>query len=86
MALVALHDSRVYHDLAEEHGITSYPWVTSFYKGKKVEDMAGRAFLQRPIFSSTPPWQFVCLEPGVRLLRVLFFLKPHAGETAPATP
>jgi hypothetical protein len=34
-------NSRVYHDIAEEHGITSYPWVTSFYKGKKIEDMAG---------------------------------------------
>ena len=34
-------NSRVYHDIAEKHGITSYPWVTSFYKGKKMEDMAG---------------------------------------------
>ncbi len=34
-------NSRVYHDIAEQHGITSYPWVTSFYKGKKIEDMAG---------------------------------------------
>ena len=34
-------NSRVYHDIAEKHGITSYPWVTSFYKGKKIEDMAG---------------------------------------------
>lgn len=34
-------NSRIYHDLAERHGITGYPWVTSFYMGKKVEDMAG---------------------------------------------
>lgn len=34
-------NSRVYHELAEAHGIGSYPWVTTFYKGKKVEDMAG---------------------------------------------
>ena len=34
-------NSRVYHDIAEKHGITSYPWVTSFYQGKKIEDMAG---------------------------------------------
>ena len=34
-------NSRVYHEIAEKHGITSYPWVTSFYKGKKIEDMAG---------------------------------------------
>ena len=34
-------NSRVYYDIAEKHGITSYPWVTSFYKGKKIEDMAG---------------------------------------------
>eukprot|EP00943_MAST-04B_sp_MAST-4B-sp1_P003551 g3551.t1 len=34
-------NSRIYHDLAERHGITGYPWVTSFYMGEKVEDMAG---------------------------------------------
>ena len=34
-------NSRIYHDLAERHGITGYPWVTSFYMGDKVEDMAG---------------------------------------------
>ena len=34
-------NSRVYHDVAEEWGITGYPWVAFFYQGKKVEDMAG---------------------------------------------
>ena len=34
-------NSRVYHELAEAWGIKSYPWVTSFYKGEKIEDMAG---------------------------------------------
>jgi thioredoxin-like negative regulator of GroEL len=34
-------NSRVYEDLSEPFGILSYPWVTSFYLGKKIEDMAG---------------------------------------------
>jgi len=34
-------NSRVFHELAESYEVTSYPWVTSFYLGKKVEDMAG---------------------------------------------
>ena len=34
-------NSRVYHELAEAHGILSYPWVAAFYKGKKIDDMAG---------------------------------------------
>jgi thioredoxin-like negative regulator of GroEL len=34
-------NSRVYDDLSEPFGILSYPWVTSFYLGKKIEDMAG---------------------------------------------
>jgi len=34
-------NSRVYHEIAEAHGITSYPWVASFYQGAKIEDMAG---------------------------------------------
>jgi len=34
-------NSRVYQDIADKWGITSYPWVTSFYKGEKIEDMAG---------------------------------------------
>jgi len=34
-------NSRVYMELAEKWGIGSYPWVASFYKGKKLEDMAG---------------------------------------------
>lgn len=34
-------NSRVYHEIAEAHDITSYPWVTSFYQGSKLEDMAG---------------------------------------------
>jgi len=38
---LAAINSRVYHEVAEQHGITSWPWVTSFYQGKKVDDMAG---------------------------------------------
>jgi len=34
-------NSRVYHEVAEQHGVTSWPWVSSFYQGQKVEDMAG---------------------------------------------
>lgn len=34
-------NSRVYHEIAEAHEILSYPWVAAFYRGKKVEDMAG---------------------------------------------
>jgi thioredoxin-like negative regulator of GroEL len=34
-------NSRVYHTIAEPFGITSYPWVTSFYMGRNIEHMAG---------------------------------------------
>jgi thiol-disulfide isomerase/thioredoxin len=34
-------NSRVYPEVAEAHAVTSWPWVTSFYQGKKIEDMAG---------------------------------------------
>jgi thioredoxin-like negative regulator of GroEL len=34
-------NSRVYHEVADEHKVTSWPWVTSFYRGQKIEDMAG---------------------------------------------
>jgi len=34
-------NSRVFHELAEPFGITSYPWVTSFYMGENIEHMAG---------------------------------------------
>ena len=34
-------NSRIFHELAERFDITGYPWVTSFYRGRKVEDMAG---------------------------------------------
>jgi len=34
-------NSRVYREIAEAFDIGSYPWVASFYKGKKLEDMAG---------------------------------------------
>jgi len=34
-------NSRVFDDLAEPFGVTSYPWVASFYLGEKKEDMAG---------------------------------------------
>lgn len=38
---IAAINSRVYNEVAEAHGVTSWPWVTSFYRGKKVDDMAG---------------------------------------------
>ena len=34
-------NSRVYDELAESFEILSYPWVAAFYRGKKIEDMAG---------------------------------------------
>ena len=34
-------NSRVFFTLAESQGITGYPWLCFFYKGVKVEDMAG---------------------------------------------
>ena len=35
-------NSRVWHEeIATPFGVTSYPWVASFYLGSKVEDMAG---------------------------------------------
>eukprot|EP00451_Oxyrrhis_marina_P015042 CAMPEP_0204328966 /NCGR_PEP_ID=MMETSP0469-20131031/13805_1 /ASSEMBLY_ACC=CAM_ASM_000384 /TAXON_ID=2969 /ORGANISM="Oxyrrhis marina" /LENGTH=629 /DNA_ID=CAMNT_0051311485 /DNA_START=17 /DNA_END=1906 /DNA_ORIENTATION=+ len=34
-------NSRVFQDLAQRLGVTSFPWVTSVYAGAKVEDMAG---------------------------------------------
>lgn len=34
-------NSRVWDELASPFGVTSYPWVTSFYMGKTVEHMAG---------------------------------------------
>jgi thioredoxin-like negative regulator of GroEL len=39
--IVGAINSRVYDEVAEQHGVTSWPWVTSFYRGQKVEDMAG---------------------------------------------
>lgn len=36
-------NSRVFHEMAESFGVTSYPWVASFYMGKKDDDMAGLA-------------------------------------------
>lgn len=38
---IAAINSRVYSEVAEAHEITSWPWVTSFYRGQKVEDMRG---------------------------------------------
>jgi len=38
---IAAINSRVYPEVAEAHGVTSWPWVTSFYRGAKVQDMAG---------------------------------------------
>jgi len=34
-------NTRIYWEVAEQNGITGYPWVAAFYNGKKVEDMAG---------------------------------------------
>jgi len=34
-------NSRIFYDIAETQGITGYPWVSFYYKGEKVEDMAG---------------------------------------------
>lgn len=34
-------NSRVNWDIPEKWGVTSYPWIASFYQGKKVEDMRG---------------------------------------------
>jgi len=34
-------NSRIFHELAERFGVTGWPWVSSFYMGEKVEDMAG---------------------------------------------
>lgn len=34
-------NSRVFTDMADRFGITGWPWVTSFHKGEKIEDMAG---------------------------------------------
>jgi len=40
-AIVGAINSRIYHEVAEENGVTGYPWVAAFYDGKKIEDMAG---------------------------------------------
>lgn len=34
-------NSRVYHEVAEVHEVTSWPWVACFYRGEKKADMAG---------------------------------------------
>lgn len=34
-------NSRVYTEIAETHEVTSWPWVSAFYQGKKIEDMRG---------------------------------------------
>ena len=34
-------NSRIFFDVAEGQGITGYPWVCFYYKGEKVQDMAG---------------------------------------------
>ena len=38
---IAALNSRVFDDIPEQWGVTGYPWVTAFYDGKKVADMAG---------------------------------------------
>eukprot|EP00960_Hanusia_phi_P050038 759951-Hanusia_phi.AAC.2 len=34
-------NSRVNEEIAQFYGVTSYPWVASFYQGNKIEDMRG---------------------------------------------
>jgi thiol-disulfide isomerase/thioredoxin len=34
-------NSRVYDEIADAHEVTSWPWVTAFYHGSKLEDMMG---------------------------------------------
>lgn len=34
-------NSRIFHEIAERFEVTGWPWVSSFYMGEKVEDMAG---------------------------------------------
>jgi len=38
---IAALNSRVFDDIPERWGVTGYPWVTAFYDGIKVADMAG---------------------------------------------
>jgi len=42
-------NSRVNWDIPEKWGVTSYPWIASFYQGKKVEDMRGLSGAQSVI-------------------------------------
>jgi thioredoxin-like negative regulator of GroEL len=34
-------NSRVYDEIADQNGVTSWPWVAAFYRGAKIQDMAG---------------------------------------------
>ena len=34
-------NSRIFHKIAERFDVTGWPWVSSFYMGEKLEDMAG---------------------------------------------
>eukprot|EP00618_Florenciella_parvula_P036072 CAMPEP_0119474524 /NCGR_PEP_ID=MMETSP1344-20130328/5743_1 /TAXON_ID=236787 /ORGANISM="Florenciella parvula, Strain CCMP2471" /LENGTH=583 /DNA_ID=CAMNT_0007507845 /DNA_START=43 /DNA_END=1794 /DNA_ORIENTATION=- len=38
---IAALNSRVFDDVPEVWGVTGYPWVTAFYDGTKIADMAG---------------------------------------------
>jgi len=38
---VAAINARVFFEASEEHGVTGLPWVTGWYDGQRLEDMAG---------------------------------------------
>ena len=46
-------NSRVNWDIPEKWGVTSYPWIASFYKGQKVEDMRGLSGAQSVVNFAT---------------------------------
>jgi thiol-disulfide isomerase/thioredoxin len=39
--VIAGVNSRIYHEVSVENEVTGHPWVSAFYDGVKVEDMAG---------------------------------------------
>ena len=70
-------NSRIYHDLAERHGITGYPWVTSFYMGDKVEDMAGLGGAESVINWGKAKRSAVWKKIVVRISHMIMVLKKH---------
>jgi len=46
-------NSRVNWDIPEKFGVTSYPWIASFYKGQKIEDMRGLSGAQSVVNFAT---------------------------------